>query len=86
MNFKEPNPLAIALGANLPSQIGPPISTLIAVRPIIEEIVSEWLLELDHQKTGIDLHSTDLRWRWSPLYETAPIGGPSKQNPYITHA
>ena len=62
--------LAIALGANLPSPAGDPIATLVAVRPLLEA-----LLQATHlQACGI---------RWSPLFCTAPVGGPPDQPDYI---
>ncbi len=83
MTSTDSNLLAIALGANLPSHIGSPISTFIAVRPVLENVVNDWLLEIDGRTKGMDKHFNGLRWRWSPLYETTPIGGPNKQEPYI---
>ncbi len=83
MTFEEPNLLAVGLGANLPSPIGPPISTLIAVRPILQKVIQDWLSQVTGEKTDRDKHSNDLEWCWSSLYETTPIGGPSQQNPYI---
>jgi len=67
--------LAIALGANLPSPAGPPLATLLAVRPLLEELLQEErLLEL-----GSSLH-------WSPLFRTAPVGGPPDQPAYLNAA
>jgi len=79
----EPTTLAIALGANLPSRVGSPISTLIAVRPELEEVINDWLTTSLGENKGTEKISTELRWRWSPLFETDPIGGPSKQPAYI---
>ena len=80
---KEPNTLAIALGANLPSSLGKPISTLIAVRPEIEKIISEWLSSSLRENDVIENVYKELRLRWSPLFETEPIGGPADQPSYI---
>ncbi len=57
--------LAIGLGANLPSAVGGPIETLIALRPEIQ----------------VCLGAAELRW--SPLFRTAPVGGPPDQPDYI---
>jgi len=62
--------LAIALGANLPSPAGDPIATLVAVRPLLEALLQATQL----QPCGI---------RWSPLFCTAPVGGPPDQPDYI---
>ena len=66
--------LAIALGANLPSRCGGPIATLIAVRPLLEASLRQWGQGLSSGTTG---------FRWSPLFETEPVGGPPGQPPYI---
>ncbi len=76
----KPSTLAVALGANLPSPLGPPIATLIAVRPLIKKIICSWLDEYHKTESRFAM---ELRWRWSPLYETDPIGGPKNQPPYI---
>ena len=78
-----PITLAIALGANLPSPAGQPASTLRAVRPELETVICDWLSTSLGEKIVREKSSTDLRWRWSPLFETEPIGGPSEQATYI---
>ena len=65
-------PLAIALGANLPSGAGSPRKTLITVRPQLERLVISWARAA----------SGDMRCSWSPLLETAPVGGPPGQPLY----
>ena len=64
--------LAIALGANLPSCAGEPRQTLITVRPQLEQLVIHW----DRAA------SAEMRCSWSPLFETAPVGGPPGQPVY----
>ncbi len=59
--------LAIALGANLPSPAGPPLATLLAVRPL-----------LTARLAGLGGPP-----RWSPLFRTAPVGGPPEQPDYL---
>ena len=61
--------LAIGLGANLPSAVGDPIETLIALRPLLT-------VELQTLVGESEL-------RWSPLFRTAPVGGPPDQPDYI---
>ena len=75
--------LTIALGANLPSEIGPPISTLNEVRPQIEEVLHQWIRSWQSKEKDIEGVQTELRFRWSPIFETDPIGGPSKQPNFI---
>ena len=61
--------LAIGLGANLPSASGGPIETLIALRPLLSAEIQGCLGEVS--------------LRWSPLFRTAPVGGPPNQPDYI---
>jgi 2-amino-4-hydroxy-6-hydroxymethyldihydropteridine diphosphokinase len=60
--------LAIALGANL----GDPEATLTAVRPRLEAVLAAW--------GGSPLARG---CRWSPLFRTAPVGGPPDQPAYV---
>ncbi len=65
--------LAIGLGANLPSAVGGPIDTLVAVRPLLEQLLQSW--------------APQTCWlRWSPLFRTAPVGGPPGQPDYLNAA
>jgi 2-amino-4-hydroxy-6-hydroxymethyldihydropteridine diphosphokinase len=61
--------LAIALGANL----GDPAATLGAVRPLLAAALQQWP----------GAAGAALRLRWSPLFETAPVGGPPGQPDYL---
>ena len=63
------NELAVALGANHPSAVGSPRTTLLAVRPLLEEQLQVWASEA-------------LAFRWSELHDTAPVGGPPDQPRY----
>ncbi len=83
LNNSLPATIAISLGANLPSPIGPPHKTLNAVRPKLEEEIHNWIyqdIERNAQKTK---KYEDLRFRWSPLFGTEPLGGPPEQPDYI---
>jgi len=60
--------LAIALGANL----GDPAATLTAVRPRLEAALAV--------RCGLPLVRG---CRWSPLFRTAPVGGPPGQPAYV---
>jgi 2-amino-4-hydroxy-6-hydroxymethyldihydropteridine diphosphokinase len=60
--------LAIALGANL----GDPAATLTTVRPRLQALLAAW--------GGEPLAR---RCRWSPLFRTAPVGGPPDQPAYV---
>lgn len=61
--------LAIALGANL----GDPVATLVAVRPLLEQLL-------------LPMAPEAARCRWSPLFRTAPVGGPPDQPDYLNGA
>ena len=68
----QPQSLAIALGANLPSAAGVPRQTLITVRPQLEQLLISWGRAA----------SAEMRCSWSPLLETIPVGGPPRQPLY----
>ncbi|MCT0200058.1 2-amino-4-hydroxy-6-hydroxymethyldihydropteridine diphosphokinase [Synechococcus sp. CS-1325] len=75
--MKNPRPasLAIALGANL----GDPLTTLLAVRPLLAA-------SLAATAEAAGLAADRLHCRWSPLFRTAPVGGPPGQPPYLNAA
>ena len=58
--------VAVALGANRPSAAGSPRETLVAVRPLLEDLLRVW-------------SDQELVCRWSSLHDTAPVGGPPDQ-------
>ena len=58
--------LAIALGANL----GDPVASFAAVRPLLEAALEAW-------------DGGPLQLSWSPRFRTAPVGGPPGQPPYL---
>ena len=66
----------MALGANLPGPGGSPLSTLIAVRPLLEAKVRQW-------SQGLPGPGAPAAFRWSPLFETKPVGGPPGQPNYL---
>lgn len=61
---------AIALGANLPSAYGSALDTLLAVRPLLQQRLERMAPE-------------PLQLQWSPLFRTAPVGGPTDQPDYL---
>ena len=66
--------LAVALGANLPSPAGDPLATLVTLRPLLtatlQELWAAW---------GVGPPAL----QWSPLFRTAPVGGPPGQPDYL---
>lgn len=67
---RAPVAAAIALGANLPSALGSARQTLEAVRGPLQRLLRE------RGAAGLNL-------RWSPLFRTAPVGGPADQPDYL---
>lgn len=67
-NVDKKNTLAIALGSNLPSHAGDPISTLIAVRPQVEKVIIKWILSSQANAKDIKEINSKLHWRWSPFF------------------
>ena len=61
--------VAVALGANQPSAVGLPRDTLLAVRPLLEKLLVDWA-------------GQELRFRWSELLQTTPVG-PVEQPDYV---
>ena len=75
--------LAIALGANLPSPAGAPADTLVAVRPQLEGLLQRWWAALMGAAAAGPLDAPPgLQCHWSPLFTTAPVGGPADQPDY----
>jgi 2-amino-4-hydroxy-6-hydroxymethyldihydropteridine diphosphokinase len=71
--------LAIALGANLASPAGPPLATLQAVRPLLVDLLVDLRAEV-----GAPLPAQRCPGlHWSPLFRTAPVGGPPGQPDYL---
>ncbi len=66
--------LAIGIGANLPSPVGGPLDTLQALRPLLAQVlVEQWSV----------WGAAPPALRWSPLFRTAPVGGPPGQPDYL---
>lgn len=82
-NIYSQQTLAIAIGANIPSKKGHPCTTLIAIRPVIEEIIQSWISSFGKNNVEPEKNFLELRFRWSPLFETKPIGGPINQPNFI---
>ena len=77
------NTLAVALGANLPSWAGTPSQTLIKVRPFLEFEILNWVKSEEKKRSRNHENSLEIDWKWSPLFESDPVGGPDKQPVYI---
>ena len=75
--------LVISIGANIPSKLGDPIRTIAATRPLIEKSIRDWNVVFNYPKIQQDNHDIFLSFKWAPLFETDPLGGPSDQPKFI---
>ena len=75
--------LVISIGANIPSKLGDPIRTIAATRPLIEKSIRDWNVVFNYPKIQQDNHDNFLSFKWAPLFETDPLGGPSDQPKFI---
>ena len=86
INNSIPQTLTIGLGANSNSPAGSPESTLILARPVIENVINEWICSyLNENKNKISIDSESV-FIWAPLYKTKPIGGPQGQPDFVNAA
>ncbi len=86
MSSAKPKPelkLVIALGANIPGILGDPIRTIAAIRPQIEKSIIEWSVALNCQKIQSKNIDKSLSFKWAPLFESDPLGGPTNQPKFI---
>lgn len=78
--------LAVALGANQAGPAGSPLQTLTAVRPLLEGVMGSWVQSIEGSSPGTmtpNGASSALTLSWSPLQQTAPVGGPLDQPSYL---
>ena len=86
MTYAKPKPelkLVISIGANIPGILGDPIRTIAAIRPQIEKSIIEWNVALNRPKIHPQNIDKSLSFKWSPLFETDPLGGPNNQPKFI---
>ena len=75
--------LVISIGANIPGILGDPISTIAAMRPQIEKSIIEWNIALNCPKIQSQNIDKSLSFKWAPLFETDPLGGPTDQPNFV---
>ena len=78
--------LAVALGANQAGPAGSPLQTLTAARPVLEGVLGSWIQSIEGSSPGTmppNGASSALTLSWSPLQQTAPVGGPRDQPSYF---
>ncbi len=86
MTYAKPEPklkLVISIGANIPSKFGNPLQTIAAIRPHIEENILDWNCELNQPKIQNKKVYKSLSFKWAPLFESDPLGGPTDQPNFI---
>ena len=86
MTYAKPEPqlkLVISIGANIPGKLGAPLRTIAAIRPQIEASIIEWEIALNCQKNQSQNIDKSLSFKWAPLFETDPLGGPTDQPKFI---
>ncbi len=86
MTYAKPKPelkLVIAIGANIPGNLGDPITTIAAIRPQIEKSIIEWNIGLNLPKIQFQNIDKSLSFQWAPLFETDALGGPTNQPKFI---
>ncbi len=77
-NLNIKNGLCISIGANIDSQYGTPVVSIIKLRPMIEKVI----FDLINVKSK-DRHLLKYIFNWSSLYKTSPIGVNIIQPDYI---
>ncbi len=75
--------LVISIGANIPGKLGDPVSTITAIRPLIEQSIKGWNIHLNYPKIKNENLYKSLSFQWAPLFETDPLGGPKDQPNFI---
>ncbi len=86
MTHVKPKPqlkLVISIGANISGRLGAPLRTIAAIRPQIEASIIEWEIALNYQKKSSQNIDKSLSFKWAPLYESDPLGGPTDQPKFI---
>ncbi len=86
MTYAKPKPnlkLVISIGANIPGNLGDPIKTIAAIRPQLEKSIIDWNIALNCPKIQYQNIDKSLSFKWAPLFETDPLGGPADQPKFI---
>ncbi len=80
-NLNIKNGLCISLGANIDSKFGRPSDTLINSRPIVEDIIKNWIKKFFIVQNKFN--TTETKFCWSSLYLSNPHGISEPQPDYI---
>ena len=80
-NLNIKNGLCISLGANIDSNYGKPIESLIICKPKVEKLIKNWINQSQSFKKKIE--SSKTIFSWSSIYETSPHGVIDDQPNYL---
>ena len=80
-NLNIKNGLCFSLGANIDSNYGKPIESLIICKPKVENLIKNWI----NQSKSFDkeIKSSNIIFCWSSIYETSPHGVKDDQPNYL---
>ena len=80
-NLNIKNGLCISIGANIDSNYGKPIESLIICKPRVEEIIKRWINQTQSFRKETD--SSKTIFYWSSIYESIPHGVKDDQPNYL---
>ena len=82
-NLNIKNGLCISLGANIDSNYGKPIESLIICKPKVENIIKNWINQSQSFKKEIE--SSKTIFYWSSIYQSSPHGVKDEQPNYLNN-
>ena len=80
-NLNIKNGLCISLGANIDSNYGKPIESLIICKPKVENLIKNWIIQSNSFDKEIE--SSKTIFYWSSIYDTSPHGVKDDQPNYL---
>ena len=80
-NLNIKNGLCISLGANIDSNYGKPIESLIICKPKVENLIKNWINQSKSFEKEIE--ASKIIFYWSSIYETSPHGVKDDQPSYL---
>ena len=80
-NLNIKNGLCISIGANIDSNYGKPIESLIICKPRVEEVIKCWINQSQSFRKETD--SSKTIFYWSSIYESIPHGVKDDQPNYL---
>ena len=80
-NLNIKNGLCISLGANIDSNYGKPVESLIICKPKLENLIKNWINQ--SKSFNKEIESSKTIFYWSSIYETGPHGVKDDQPSYL---